>query len=69
MECSHEPCTCRVVEPGQFCSESCGLGTHIGPFCGCGHAECEASPVGAVLEIGERTGASRPLFTQFRESS
>jgi len=47
MECSHEPCTCRVVEAGQFCSESCGLGTHTGPFCGCGHAECQATRVGS----------------------
>jgi hypothetical protein len=47
MECSHEPCTCRVVEAGQFCSESCGLGTQTGPFCGCGHAECQATRVGS----------------------
>jgi len=47
MECFHEPCTCRVEEVGQFCSESCGLGIGNSPFCGCGHATCEASPVGA----------------------
>ncbi len=47
MKCTHEPCTCRVASAGDFCSEACGLGAHGTPFCGCGHAECEASPVGA----------------------
>jgi len=47
MECSHEPCTCQVSEAGQFCGEACGLGMDRGPFCNCGHPQCEASPVGA----------------------
>lgn len=45
MECSHQPCTCQVGELGQFCSESCRLGLEGGPFCGCGHPDCEASPM------------------------
>ncbi len=54
MECAHDPCTCRVEAGGGFCSEVCGLGSVSGPFCGCGHAACETSPVGvdSVIEPG-----------------
>ncbi len=47
MDCSHEQCTCQVAEAGGFCSESCRLGMDGGPFCGCGHPGCEASPLGS----------------------
>lgn len=45
MECAHEPCTCRVMEKGEFCSEPCELGTISGAFCGCDHAVCQSSRV------------------------
>lgn len=46
MDCMHEPCTCRDLTEDGFCSEPCRMGTGVGPFCSCGHADCEASPVG-----------------------
>jgi hypothetical protein len=51
MKCAHEQCTCRVEAAGGFCSQPCGLGTQTGPFCGCGHANCESSPVGVDAVI------------------
>jgi hypothetical protein len=43
MECAHETCTCLVIEEGEFCSESCEVGTISGGFCGCDHAGCQGS--------------------------
>lgn len=49
MECGRDSCTCQVLEPGEFCSETCELGTVSGPFCGCDHAVCRASRAGATV--------------------
>jgi hypothetical protein len=43
MECAHEACTCLVMEKGEFCSESCEIGTMSGVFCGCDHPACQGS--------------------------
>lgn len=40
MQCAHVPCTCQVLEEGEFCSEPCEVGTISGTFCGCEHAVC-----------------------------
>lgn len=45
MECAHEPCTCVVIEEGEFCSEACATGSLSGLFCGCDHVACRASRV------------------------
>ena len=47
MECAHETCTCLVIEEGEFCSESCEIGTMSGGFCGCDHASCQGVGCGA----------------------
>lgn len=48
MECAHQPCTCHVPEPGEYCSEVCELGATSGSFCGCEHAVCETNRVPAA---------------------
>jgi hypothetical protein len=49
MECAHQPCTCHVPEPGEYCSEVCELGAMSGQFCGCEHATCETNRVRAPV--------------------
>jgi hypothetical protein len=49
MECAHQPCTCHVPEPGEYCSEVCELGATSGPLCGCEHAFCETNRVPAPV--------------------
>ena len=49
MECAHKPCTCRVLEPGETCSETCEQTTMSGEFCGCEHAVCETSRMRALV--------------------
>jgi len=49
MECAHQPCTCHVPEPGEYCSEVCDLGAMSGQFCGCEHATCETNRVRAPV--------------------
>jgi hypothetical protein len=44
MECFHESCTCQVTVHSSFCSTACETGSSEGPYCLCGHAECETSP-------------------------
>ena len=49
MECAHKPCTCRVLEPGEACSEACELTTMSGEFCGCEHVVCGTSRMRALV--------------------
>lgn len=49
MVCGHEPCTCQVLEPGEYCSETCELGAMSSPFCACDHAVCRADRPEAPL--------------------
>lgn len=44
MECAHEVCTCQLGSGEEFCSDACSTNMGDGPYCGCGHAECESSP-------------------------